>query len=67
MLEISVYMSFPARGGGKSVGVCVYVCIYVKKADTYRHAFKKKIVFHCLVSILQRWVVGNSCFRKKNL
>lgn len=43
--------------------MCVCVHIYLKKADTCRHAFSR-FFSHCFVHILQCWVLGSLCFRK---
>lgn len=62
-----MYISFPAEvveGGWE--WVCVYVRIYLKKADTYRHAFPKHFfsLFIVCTAMLGGW---QFVFQKKEL
>lgn len=62
LLEISVYVPFPAKDGGKRVGVDVHV--YLKKADAYGHTFPR---FFSLLGAYTA-MLGNRqfLFQKKN-
>lgn len=65
LVRIGVCVSFPTKDDGKKVDVDVCLCSHIPEEGRYLQACFFKIFFHCLVHILQCWVIGSLCFRKK--